>query len=97
MYHIYINFPGMITASNLNQVEDNNDTRPHFLIIQSELRVRGYAMKTLEFLNKIGIFPFGAGGGTCSSANDAQDKLKTDSYKPKKEHSGNKEAEGQAA
>ena len=54
-------------------------------------------MKTLEFLNKIGIFPFGAGGGTFSSANDAPDKLKTDSYKPKKEYSTNKEAEGQSA
>ena len=54
-------------------------------------------MKTLEFLNKIGIFPFGTGGGACSSANDAPDKLKTDSYKPKKEYSTNKEAEGQSA
>ncbi len=57
----------------------------------------GYAMKTLEFLNKIGIFPFGAPGGTSSSANDAPDKLKTDGCKPKNEYSSNKEAEGQSA
>ena len=54
-------------------------------------------MKTIEFLNKIGIFPFGAPGGTCSGANDAPDKLKTDGYKPKKEYSSNKEAEGRSA
>jgi len=54
-------------------------------------------MKTLEFLNKIGIFPFGVPGGTCSSANDAPDKLKTNGYKPQKDCSSNKEAEGQSA
>lgn len=54
-------------------------------------------MKTLEFLNKIGIFPFGAGGGTGASANDAPDKLNPDSDKPKKECSRIKEAEGQSA
>jgi hypothetical protein len=54
-------------------------------------------MKTLEFLNKIGIFPFKTPGGTCSGANDGQDKLKTDGYKPKNEYSSNKEAEGQSA
>ena len=54
-------------------------------------------MKTIEFLNKIGIFPFGGAGGTCSSANDATDKLKTDGCKPKKDCSRNEEAEGQSA
>jgi hypothetical protein len=54
-------------------------------------------MKTLEFLNKIGIFPFGAPGGTCSSASDAPDKLTTDGCKPEKDCSRNKEAEGQSA
>jgi len=56
-------------------------------------------MKTIEFLQKIGILGFGTAAGTCSSAKDAPDALMTDVYKPQKDHCSKEEAdaEGQSA
>ncbi len=57
----------------------------------------GYTMKTVEFLNKIGIFLFGDAAGTFSKAEDDPDGQITDDGTPPKAPNCKENAEGQSA